>query len=247
MLFLYFTTGAQTKAFIPHARRFINTIHMTRCCLFFTVLLTCLLCCSCNYEVSLVEKYTGFWAETEFDYQFYSSSNEFVFTTKGHFGYTTTKGKFSIVDSVIRLQPTTDWTTNQGVLKTRLVYIGENGCIRDFDDNYYCVDLDKTNHFIEQREAFRERAKKRLFEVNGVKEIVNKHPGRDLRFRYQGITLIDEREYHDFQLEKRNENENSAYLFLNVTGERYLLNVEDNLIYKHHSRGDSISRVESLF
>jgi hypothetical protein len=41
-----------------------------------------------NKEISLAERYTGYWAETQFYYYFYPN-NEFVFKTSGHFGNTT--------------------------------------------------------------------------------------------------------------------------------------------------------------
>jgi len=215
--------------------------------------ITLLLSWSCKKESSLGKKYTGYWAETRFEYNFYSKSQEFVFNAQGHYGNTTTKGKFSIIDSIILLYPYTDWDSFHGVLKRRLVYKSELGCIRDFNDHYYCEDLDKINQYIEQRYDFKNSIQARLFKLEEVKKIIEAYPEfsplykPNPRFQFEGITLIDNKEYYGFQLEEKNEDENWFRPFINIQGQYYLVNIEENLIYQHHTRGDSISIVEKLF
>lgn len=81
--------------------------------------------------------YTGFWAETRMTYEF-SLDNAFTFTTAGHYGNTTTSGRYAIIDSVILLHPFSEKTLRAGVLKPRLFIVDSPGCIRDEEHHYYC-------------------------------------------------------------------------------------------------------------
>lgn len=86
---------------------------------------------------AIPKTYTGYWAETRMTYEF-SVDNAFTFTTAGHYGHTTTSGRYAIIDSVILLHPFSDNTLRAGVLKPRLFIVDPRGCIRDEEHHYYC-------------------------------------------------------------------------------------------------------------
>ncbi|MBL7793424.1 MAG: hypothetical protein JNK77_13930 [Saprospiraceae bacterium] len=221
-------------------------------CSIIIFLLTGMISCA-NEEISLAERYTGYWAETQFDYYFYPN-NEFVFKTLGHFGNTTTEGKYAVIDSIILIYPYTDWNVAHGVLKNRLVIKSENGCIRDYENNFYCENVDVLNKVSEEYFILLDSIKNRLFELDAVKEIMNQSPDSSRfdtkypRFRYDGITLINNNEFHGFQLEEINEESNWLQQpFLNVQNQYYLISINENMIFRHHVKGDSLSFVDQLF
>lgn len=207
---------------------------------------------SCKENKLSHSKYIGLWAETKFEYIF-NSNNEFIFTTSGHFGQTKSFGKYAIIDSIVLLHSYTDWNLYHGVLKNRLIIKKEFECLQDLDNNYYCLDTETLNFLIEQEEGVLGRIKKRLLEQEEVREIISKHTGQSESkidqpyFAYEGIVLIDNNQYHSFQLRKINHNPDILRFFTNIQNQNYLVNLKKNLIYKHHSRGDSISIEGPLF
>lgn len=210
--------------------------------------------CSCSEEnLSLSGIYTGYWAETRFQYTF-SLNNEFEFVTEGHFGNTTTHGKYTTIDSFILLQPYTDWAMNHGVLKNRLRLIFDVDCISDFDNNFYCKNIELLNEMSERNYVLQDIIENRLLELEEVKEIINKYPEyskynpKHPRFQYEGIVLVEKIELHLFLLCKSNEESNRLFRpFIYFQGQKYLVDISGNTIFRHHSRMDSLSYVDTLF
>lgn len=207
---------------------------------------------SCKEHKISEKKFTGFWAETTFEYSF-RKGNEFNFVTEGHFGNTMTTGKYSIIDSIILLYPYTDWNRFHGVLKTRMIYVDQMNCIKDFENRFYCEDLDAINRTNESVERLKSRVIKKLLSVRDVSKKYEEFCDKVqkefsyLHFDYEGIILIDNRQFHSFQLKKKNESYKlSPMPYLNVQHQLYLVNLEDRVIYKHHMREDSMSLVGYL-
>ncbi len=218
----------------------------------YVFLLALFLLSSCKEDKLSRSKYIGFWAETQFVYIF-KSNNEFIFSTEGHFGNTKSYGKYSIIDSIVLLHSYTDWGLFHGVLKNRLIIKKELECLQDFDNNYYCLDTQVLNFVIEKESDLMEKIKEILLDQEEVRKIISKFSDHSKPinihslFAYEGIVLIDNNQYHSFQLRKINDDPNIYRYFTNIQNQYYLVNLKENLIYKHHTRGDSISIMGSLF
>ena len=85
-------------------------------------------------------KYSGFWAMTNWSYEFDGKGN-FEYVTAGHFGFTNTKGKYEIKGDTIYLNAK---KTGKGTLdiKERML-IDKDSCIIDLRMRYdYCKTRD---------------------------------------------------------------------------------------------------------
>jgi hypothetical protein len=217
----------------------------------FFILVSCTISCS-KSKIS-GKKFTGYWAETKFEYLFKEKGN-FIFKTEGHFGNTLSEGKYSMIDTVVLLYPFTDWNRFHGVLQTRLIYNDQIECLQDFDNRFYCQNIDSINTNILRVEKMNSKIINRLFKVKEVKEKQEEYKeeikaeSNFLRFDYEGIILIDNNQFHSYQLKKKIDFEAPLYRFNeNIQYHFYLVSLEKNLIYKHHSREDSLSIVSRLF
>ena len=209
---------------------------------------------SCNNTYrSPTGKYIGFWAETEFNYEFNTNQN-FTFSTYGHYGKTKIKGKYCVIDSVILLYPFTSWDASiHGVLKEKLIINTKSNYLRDFENNFYCKNLEILNLISSNHYHLIDSVKDRLYKLKSVKEITGKyknlskynvyHPS----FDYIGIELINNKEYHRFLLRKGENDNNECSDIIYVQYQDYLVNFEYNRIYRHHTYKDSISFVGLLF
>ena len=206
---------------------------------------------SCSDENYFIAKsYVGFWAETEFSYYF-KSNGEFIFKTDGHYGKVETIGKYVKSDSIILLYPYMDWTRHDGVLKSRLIFKKDVGCIQDFDFHFYCVEKDEQKRHEEKRFSVLRDMKDKLFDLKEIRLITERYDVDDLNypknvyFRHDGIILIDKKQYHSFQLMELDTNSlGLEEKFKAVQYQDYLINLYDNRIYQHHFYKDSISLVE---
>jgi hypothetical protein len=108
-----------------------------------TVFILALLTSCADKKEYLNKTYEGHWMETVWTYQF-KDNGEFIFKTEGHYDYSQEKGRYILVDSVLLLNPDTDWSTLHGVLKTRLKIVSPE-CIRDYDNNFYCLTIDSVS------------------------------------------------------------------------------------------------------
>ncbi|MBT31938.1 MAG: hypothetical protein CMO01_19950 [Thalassobius sp.] len=91
------------------------------------------------------EQFHGFWAETEWLYQF-NNDGTFKFSNDGHYGGSDVKGMYAVIDSIILLNPETDWVSSDGVLMPKLKIINSE-TLRDYFINFYCKDLDSLNYY----------------------------------------------------------------------------------------------------
>lgn len=209
---------------------------------------------SCEkYNVSYLKSHKSYWAETEFEYFFYPNQ-EFVFKTEGHFGNTESRGKYAIVDSVILLHPYTDWNLHHGVLKNKLIIRKDIKCLRDLQNNFYCTNFKDYNYITEREYILKDSIENRLFQLKEVKKITDQYPSFSKfkrghpRFYYSGLVMIKNKQYHWFHLEEENKSEDSLLpQYRRVQYKNYLINLNNNTIYKHHFYKDSISVVGELF
>ncbi len=224
--------------------------------LIFTFLYTFYSCEKSSTSLNLSGLYYGYWAETNFKYKFKNDGN-FTFTTEGHFGFTTTKGKYALIDSVVLLYPFTDWTTYHGVLKQELILINNKRCLKGNNNEYYCKDDSSLIELSSKYYDLEEKIIKRLYELPKVKDIMIEYPDtisfniHRPKFDFRVITLIDNEAYHQFILSRYmdmdEEDYHIAYPYEYYDGQRYFVNIHNNTIYRHHSSGDSLSVVNSLF
>lgn len=142
--------------------------------------------------------------ETLWTYHF-KENGEFIFKSDGHYGNTEEYGHYAFLDSVILLDPDTDWSTLNGVLKTRLKVVSPY-CIRDYDNNFYCVKIDSVYEKVDDEISFEMKVIELLDTMILVKNEREKWT-RDLvdnvlefGIEYQFILKVDNQEYHRFDL-----------------------------------------------
>lgn len=156
-------------------------------------------------QITMDTQFQGYWADTSWTYEF-KANGQFVFKSDGHYGKVEDEGFYLIKDNLLFLNPNTDWHTFDGVLKTRLRILSKD-CIRDFDNNYYCVSLDTLNQLNEKEWAF----KSRVIEIVDTLQIVEHEKKRvasnypeneklDFEIMYNQIVVIDGKEFHEFNL-----------------------------------------------
>ncbi|NOT76649.1 MAG: hypothetical protein HOP08_17095 [Cyclobacteriaceae bacterium] len=153
----------------------------------------------------LDKKYEGFWAGTYWTYEF-KKNGRFIFKSEGHYGNVEDSGFYFVGDSLILLNPSTDFYALDEALKTRLKIIN-NSCIRDFDSNYYCVVVDTIVRLSELELTFQNRVIEIVDTLQIVKDEKERvasyyHDKEELKFKvmYDGIIVIDNLEFHSFNL-----------------------------------------------
>lgn len=198
---------------------------------------------SCKGKNRLLDKkYEGYWMDTGWTYEF-RDNGQFIFKSMGHYGNVVDSGFYFLQDSLIFLNPRTDWHVFDGVLKTRLKIINAN-CIRDFDSNYYCDAVEEKDKFNETELAFQERVKGIVDTLQVVKDekerVSSYHPDKeelDFEIIYDGIIVIDNKEFHAFSLARYDRIDGrQSYLTLLATKNPFK-------IFQHDIAGDKISLI----
>jgi len=199
---------------------------------------------SCQQKPKFLNnKYEGFWMETQWTYDFKPNGN-FTFTSIGHFGNVVDSGFYLVKDSLIFLNPNNDWHVFDGVLRTRLKIINQN-CLRDFDNNYYCLNPDSLNQLIDKEIAFQNMVISivdTLSVVVAEKERIASHysdPSEiEIKIRYNGIIIIDGKEFHRFDLTSYNmvDDRDLTYLV-------FLVSKKPFKIFKHDLKGHELNLV----
>src|SRR5690606_34359466 len=153
----------------------------------------------------LDRRYEGYWAETLWTYEF-KPDGKFIFTSEGHYGNVADYGVYLVQDSLLILTPRTDWRVLSGVLKTKLRIMSEN-CIRDFDSNFYCLPIDSTYRYTDEEFVFQDRVIGFMDTLQIVRKekdrIATNHLGHeafDLEIDFDGIIMIDGKEFQAFHL-----------------------------------------------
>ena len=202
---------------------------------------------SCGEKHTYIDKeYEGFWAETDWHYDF-NKDGTFTFKTVGHYGHVTQTGKYAIIDDKIVLSPNSDWQSLHGVLATRLKIVNED-CIRDYDNNYYCKDISKIDIIRENEFKFQDSVALILDTLDIVlheKRRVNSRKTEEekikLKIVFDKILLVNGEDYQVFSLygiKERSTMDYDEYTFLN-----FLVKKQPFEIYQHHSSGDSLALV----
>ena len=203
----------------------------------------CFTLASCREEDRFINgKYEGLWADTFWTYEF-KHNGQFIFKSEGHYGDVTDYGFYLVKDSLLLLNPRTDWHVLDGVLKTRLKMVNGN-CLRDFESNYYCLSIDATNRFIDDEIAFQDRViaiGDTLQFVKEEKERMASYHSTDeqLAFEidYSGIIMIDNKEFHQFDLVRYDMRDGRRnYLTFLATKEPFE-------IFQHNSAGNRLSLI----
>jgi hypothetical protein len=168
---------------------------------------------SCSNETFYIDdKFNGFFAETEWTYEF-KKDGTFKFYTEGHYGNNEFKGRYVISDSTVFLNPDTDWQTFDGVIKPRLRIMNKE-CLRDYDNNYYCKNYEIIDNLNNKEFEFQEKAisiidtlsivkreKERLLTIEQDNHsVLDGEP--EIRISYTGIIVIDRKEFHQFYVER---------------------------------------------
>jgi hypothetical protein len=165
-----------------------------------------------NGTLYMEDKFNGFWAETEWTYEFKKDAT-FKFYAKGHYGNKEFKGRYIISDSTVFLNPDTDWQTSDGVIKPRLRIMNKE-CLRDYDNNYYCKNYETIEKLNDKEFEFQEKAisiidtlsivkkaKERLMAIEQDNwNVLDGEP--EIRISYTGIIVIDRKEFHQFYVER---------------------------------------------
>lgn len=196
---------------------------------------------SCNshkeskWRLSFNKEYTGFWAETIWTYQF-KRNGTFVFKSEGHYGTIEESGQYVILDSIILLNPKTDWQVYDGVLQTKFK-ITNNNCLRDYDNNSYCMSLDSLNFQINKKYEWEEKTEEIINNLPitiKVKGAVSDSSTFDLQFNR--IANIDFKEFYLFSLYERKHLKRFPKL-------NFVVKKNPFEIYQHHSINDSLSLI----
>ncbi len=158
------------------------------------------------------DKFNGFWAETEWTYDF-KKDGTFKFYAKGHYDTNEYTGRYIISDSTVFLNPDTDWQTFDGVIKSRLKIMNKE-CLRDYDNNFYCKNYEIIDSLNDKEFEFQQKAisiidtlsivKKEKDRLKGIEQdnenVLDGDP--EIRISYTGIIVVNRKEFHQFYLEK---------------------------------------------
>ena len=202
---------------------------------------------SCGEKDAYIDKeFEGFWAETGWYYDF-NKDGTFTFKSEGHYGDVIQTGQYAILGDKILLSPNSDWEIIHGVLETRLKIVSED-CIRDYDNNYYCQDLDKMYLIRDKEFSFQDSVALILDSLDIVtreKRRVNFRATEEekikLKIVFDKILVVDGEDYQVFSLygtKERSIMDYDEYTFLN-----FLVKKQPFEIYQHHSSGDSLALV----
>jgi len=211
--------------------------HKYRNALGFTIL-TFIFFSSCQRKSNYLDAtYKGAWYDTWFDYTFKPNGN-FIYKTRGHYGYTTTKGKYAIIDSVILLRPYTKWHLSQNVLKSGLIITNENTCLYDSKKHYYCINEDDSYAFEEKHRNKLGIITNRLLQLEDVQKTLSEYPTPQTydeqeyypKFEFENTIWLDKRLYYRIKLKERNRESDYEYSF--IGDHQYLVDCERSKIYK---------------
>ena len=166
---------------------------------------------TCTNRATFVdEKFNGYWASTEWIYEF-NKDGTFKFIVNGHYDFSEYNGRYIISDSIIFLNPDTDWQVFHGVIKQKLKII-DSECLRDYDNNFYCKNHNIVGELSEKELEFQTKTIDILDTLSIVrqeKKRLSKYEqktafGDDLevKIRYSGIIVVKKQEFHLFQLEQ---------------------------------------------
>lgn len=216
---------------------------------------------------SISEKYIGFFATTDFSYEF-DENNNFVFETFGHLGNDTIYGKYAMVDSMLLLYPYTDSETWEGVFDRRFIIKSDFDYIRNFyfrpyirdtyeeadgEDNYDEI-ISKLNALRAYHHGVLDSIENRLLELDEIVKITECYPNykkddvlESPHFSYEGIMLIDNQEYHQFEFKHGYIVARSKDFQEPPIIQKYLVNTTQNSIYRHLGRYKSPQFVKHLF
>jgi hypothetical protein len=192
---------------------------------------------SCAEKKAVLSKtFEGLFVETIWRYTF-NPDGRFTFQSEGHYGDTTVDGTYILSDSVIFLNPETEWDVRNGVLKTKLKII-DSTCVRDYDANYYCTTSDAVNNHIDEEMTFQSRVIAILDSISVVKNErlkinADKDDLTDVEIRYGGIIVIKNEEHHFFYLSEFNLQETITHL-------TFVVRKDPFEIYQHSLQGDRL-------
>lgn len=198
------------------------------------IIFTFTLFSSCQRESNYLDAtYKGAWYDTWFDYTF-KPNGTFIYNTRGHYGYTTTKGKYAIIDSVILLRPYTEGHLSKG----GLIMTHKNTCLYDSKKHYYCIDEEDSYTFEEEHRNKLEIITNRLLQLEDVKKTLSEYPTPQTyeereyypKFEFEETIWLDKRLYYRIKLKERNRASDYEYSF--VGDHQYLVDCERNKIYK---------------
>jgi hypothetical protein len=180
--------------------------------------------------------FEGLFVETIWKYTF-NTDGRFTFQSEGHYGNTIVSGTYILSDSVIFLNPETEWGVRNGVLKTKLKIINSE-CVRDYDCNYYCTTPDAINSHVDEEMTFQSKVIAILDSTSVVKDERLKIATKmdeltDVEIRYGGIIVIKNEEYHFFYLNKYNLQETITHL-------TFVVRKNPFEIYQHSMQGDNL-------
>lgn len=209
-------------------------------------------CTGSQQAGNLSGKYAGYWAETYLEYEFFPD-HKFIFTTEGHFGVTETKGKYAVIDSIVLLHPFSDYTLRQGVLRQQLVIREKTRCLSDYGNTFYCKDSIALQEIADVKWRLMDSIEGRILKLDEVVQITDTFPDyqrydpRSPYFEFEGIRLLNAKEYYNYQFQVRNEGPGrlrTPYHYFH--NQEYLIHVSDNKIYRLIN-GDSLVFVDILF
>ena len=133
----------------------------------------------------------------------FKPNGQFTFRASGRYGNVVDSGFYLMKDSLIILSPRSDWHVIAGVLKTKLKII-DSGCLRDFSSNFYCISLDDINELNETEFSFQDSVETILDTMHVVrmekKRIESKYKDPYIDIGYNGIIVVDNVEFHEFNL-----------------------------------------------
>lgn len=213
---------------------------MIKVSIFLFVILFSIACAKPNGDTIYYFKknFVGLWADTEWNYRFYPDGR-FEMECKGHYDFNTYSGTYFIVDSIVYLNPHSDWQVRAGVMQTRLK-ITKSDCLRDINNYFYCTTIDDLNAHIEDEYEWQEKIILILDSIPSViakKKVIriNDDYGK-AKISYNGIIVVTQNELHHFTLEKYSMEDSRRYMDFLV--QKFPLS-----IYVHHHIRDSLTLI----
>lgn len=168
--------------------------------LFLFLILLCLTIFNCKKRELISEKFTGFWAETKWTFQF-EDDGSYILKSEGHGGSNPKYGQYFFKDSIIVLVPNTEYFEDYEFKRFKLV---NKDCIRDYWGNYYCKKEDTLNKISNKRFKEIEEAVNLIESLELVKSTRNELTKSDSTKKYtlsfEGIKSIELEDFHEYNL-----------------------------------------------
>jgi hypothetical protein len=220
------------------------------------LVLTMTLASCINDQPILSGTYFSYWYETSFEFTFLPNGN-FKMETGGHFGETTTTGRYAMLDTIVFLLPDSDDVLHNGfgIYVDRLIYRPKENCLQDFQSHVYCSTEPDYLVIAEREYNVMQKIEERLMNLPEVVQYIETRTDTTVhwvdrpKMEFRGIRTLRQEYYFEYMLKISKEvREADDPYFVNAYIRPFLVSVPNNMIYREeHQTGQDLTKVDVLF